>query len=234
MNYLLLVKAQNPTLCANCRIGYLSASAPSCATLTGFTTKALEELGITLVIAAHSKIGLERLERVVEDFNAKDITPVLCIDEFEYLCKHKEFDLTFLEHLRTLTQMGLGLVTISNRPLMDVVVEKVGEKGKTSPFFNVFEQLTLKPFTREEAEQFAEKKSQQAGFTSEERGYLLEYGKIDEGWFPLRLQLAGKMLLEDRNLALTEGAHYYRPQDVGYWHDFLARLEEKYQGVVRV
>ncbi len=214
------------------QIGYLQATAPSCATLAGFIAQTLEALGITIL--NYSDISLDKLEQTVKNLKSRNRSPILCIDEFEGLAEQQEFNLEFLENLRAITNVGLGLVVASKRPLVDIVIDMVGEGARTSPIFNIFEQLTLNPFSLPEAEKFAQDKSVQGGFMDEERRYLLEYGqKEGQQWPPLRLQLVGKMLLEDKNLATTENPYYYRPNDLNYWRDFEKRLEDKYQAVVR-
>ena len=137
-----------------------------------------------------------------------------------------------LENLRAIANQGLGMVVVSRHPLSETVASILGEPGKTSPFFNIFEQITLKPFTKQEAEVFALEKSKQAGFTYDERVFLLQYGQEKKQWPPLRLQLAGEMLLSDKNLAAREDPHYYRPNEADYWQDFKQRLLETYRGVV--
>ena len=128
-----------------------------------------------------------------------------------------------------MTQLGLVLVIASKKSLFDIV----GENGNTSGFFNVYEQLTLTPFTAEEAEAFVRAKSIEAGFNDQERNRLLEYSQVGEQqWPPIRLQLVGKMLLEERRLAERESTDHYRPNDPHYWQKFEQRLEEKYRGVV--
>lgn len=157
---------------------------------------------------------------------------MLCIDEFEGLCKQEKrevFTLDFFTALRAMTQAGLCLVVASQHPLIEIV----GDGIKTSPFFNVFEQLKLKPFTLEEAQAFGQTKGTKAGFTKKEQEYLLKYGREQDLWPPLRLQLVGTMLLEDKTLAEREGPQYYRPNDPSYWQEFEQRLEEKYRGAVR-
>jgi hypothetical protein len=126
------------------------------------------------------------------------------------------------------------LITASKQPLLNIVGEVLGEQGKTSPFFNIFEQITLKPFNEYEAQKFVKEKCIQAGFLQREREILLRYGQISsQQWPPLRLQLVGKMLEEAKHLALYEDASYYRPDDAGYWAEFEQRLEESYRGVVQ-
>jgi hypothetical protein len=160
--------------------------------------------------------------------------PILCIDEFEALCKCRGFCLDFLENLRALMQIGLVLITASKRPLIEVVDNVMGAQGRTSPFFNVFEQITLKPFSHQEAERFADEKGAQAGFNAQERGFLLQYGQQGrQQWPPLRLQLVGNILEMDKMLAREGDPERYRPQDPSYWQEFETRLNEKYRGVVR-
>ncbi len=209
------------------RIAYLDATMASCTTVAGFTNKVLEELGVHTFVADNAALGLTALEKVVQELKAKNQTPLLCVDEFESLVSRQAFDLNFFIGMRALTQAGLGLIVASKKPLFDVI----GDPGTTSGFFNVFEQLTLKPFSLEEAELFAQMKSTQARFNEKERNYLLQYGRrLGEDW-PIRMQLVGKMLLEDKGLAEREDPHYYRPNDLSYWQDFEERLEEKYKGV---
>lgn len=228
MSYLRLVAST--VLGSRCRIGYLDATLASCATVAGFAARALEELDVAHLVPDSTHVGLTALERAIQVLKPNNQVALLCIDEFEGFGKRQEFTLDFFTSLRAMTQLGLGLVVASRSPLIDIV----GDNGKTSGFFNVFEQLTLEPFSLFEAQTFVQAKSILAGFTDQEREYLLKYGQIDEDqWPPIRLQLVGKMLLEDKTLAQKEGSHYYRPNDPSYWQKFEQRLEEKYRGVVR-
>ncbi len=205
------------------RLGYLDASMPGCATVTGFTSKALKELQVTSP-SHSSEAGLMALERAVEDLRAKGYTPILCIDEFERLSNSAVFDYNFFSGLRAIAHAGLGLVVASKSSLIDIV----DDHTKTSPFFNIFEQLTLEPFDSQEAEAFVQVKGRQAGFTAREQAYLLQYGQTHEGqWPPLRLQLVGKLLLESKL------RQQYHPDDEQYWQKFRQRLEDKYRGAVR-
>ena len=227
LEYLLLeAKTQ---LGSRFRVGYLDAMMASCATVAGFTAKAAKELGFVLAPErAHS--GLVVLEETVELLTAKGYHAVLCIDEFESFGSRPEFDVNFFANLRAMTQIGLCLVIASRRPLIDIV----GDDGNTSGFFNIFEQLTLEPFEREEAEEFIAAKSMLAGFNEQEQEALLNYGEAENGlWPPIRLQLVGKMLLEEKNQEARSRGQRYRPDESAYWQRFVQRLEEKYRGVVR-
>jgi transcriptional regulator with XRE-family HTH domain len=225
MEYLML--AAKTELGAHFRVGYLDATLSGCATIAGFTARAARALGVPLV-PERVQQGLAALEEVVESLKMQDQRAVLCIDEFEGFRNRQEFDLNFFSGLRAIAQIGLVLVAASKRPLIDIV----GEYGNTSGFFNIFEQLTLEPFSAEEAEAFIKAKGTLAGFTDQEQDALLKYGQKDEGqWPPVRLQLVGTLLWEEKTLA--EGPHRYRPDDPGYWQGFEQRLEDKYRGVVR-
>ncbi len=209
------------------------ANMPGCYSLESFMSTIFDELGVALLQISLTS-SLIALEKVVRQKISQQQILVLCIDEFERLCEVPDFHLSFLEHLRALTQIGLVLIIASKRPLMDIVSEVLGEQGKTSPFFNVFEQVTLGPFSAYEARKFVIEKSAQADFQEPESEALLRYGQIQpQQWIPLRLQLAGKMLETDRQLAQYEDTSYYRPHDSTYWTDFKQRLEEAYSGAVQ-
>lgn len=212
------------------RIAYLDATLPECTTISGFTISALNALDENILIPPSREAGLRSLEQAVNNLIRNHQHPVLCIDEFESFSNSHVFDLSFFQGLRAIASSGLCLVIASNTSLIDIVSKQI----QTSPFFNIFEQLTLKPFTLKEAEIFARAKSIQASFIEQEHERLLSYGKIDEGqWSPLRLQLAGKLLLEDKLLAEQDDPDCYRPHDPLYWTNFEQRLEERYRGVVR-
>lgn len=228
IDYLKLVA---PTeLDPNMRLVYLDATAPNCTTLSGFISEALQGLGTPII--DRTSLTLNNLENVVKNLKVTNQSPILCIDEFEGLCKQPGFSLAMLENLRAIANHGLGMVVVSKQPISEIVANILGEPGKTSPFFNIFQQITLKPFTKLEAEEFAQAKSTQAGFTDEERAFLLQYGQEKKQWPPLLLQLVGEMLLSDKNLAAKGSPHYYRPNDADYRQDFKQRLLETYRGVV--
>jgi len=158
------------------KIGYIDATESSCATVAGFIARTLEELGILSSYIDNTNLGLATLEKTVRDLKFRNYIPVLCIDEFEGFSNRQIFSLSFFTGLRAMTQAGLVLVVASKRPLIDFV----GKDGETSGFFNVFEQLTLKPFNIEVAREFAQVKGVQAGFTEQEHEILLKYGQAGQ------------------------------------------------------
>ncbi|MBA2396635.1 MAG: helix-turn-helix domain-containing protein [Ktedonobacteraceae bacterium] len=199
-------------------VKYLDATMPSCSTVNGFVAEVLEEFKLP---SSRSQQGLIAFEKGLKALQKKHINPVLCIDEFEGFGNRKEFTLDFFRALRAMTQkFGLTLIAVSRSPLSAIV----GKDVETSGFFNIFEQLTLKPFSIEEAREFIQAKGTQADFTQQEYELMWKYG--EEGkhqWPPLRLQLAGKMLLADRGQASNDP----RNRQI-----FEQRLEEVYRGVV--
>jgi hypothetical protein len=228
MSYLKLVARKE--LGTRFLVGYLDATTARCVTIAGFTASSLEAFAVQKPQSNGVDEDLALMEQVVQDLLSQNQNPVLCIDEFEGFSDRQTFDLQFFTALRAMAQAGLSLVIASKSPLIDIV----GINGKTSGFFNIFEQLSMKPFNTREAERFVQFKGAQVGLTDEERNRLLEYGQQSGEYWPLRLQLVGKMLLEDKILAARENdADYYRPNDLSYWEEFETRLEETYRGVVR-
>jgi transcriptional regulator with XRE-family HTH domain len=176
------------------RIGYLDGMSARCRTITGFTAEALTKLGLT---PPEDVTGLEMLDEGLQELYTQQVVPVLCIDEFERLASREEFSLDFFEGLRAMTATSaLVLITCSKSPLREVV----DNRSQGSPFFNIFEQVTLKPFNYSDAEQFVFEKGNLAKFQHDERQYLWTYGRASENesaWWPIRLQLSGKILFED-------------------------------------
>lgn len=227
LDYLKLVA---PTeLTTSFRIASLDGTTTQRKTVSTFVTQALDALGIPLV-GNPVELELDVLTKAIEKLQAQHIKPVLCVDEFEGFFNQKDFDCDFFAGLRYLATNGLILVTVSKRPLMDLV----GEHCQTSGFFNIFEQITLKPFNELEAEEFVQAKGKQANFNGDERAVVLKYGQVNkQEWPPLRLQLVGKNPLEDKKLAVQGHPEYYQPGKQDYWKDFGQRVEEIYRGVVR-
>jgi len=222
-------------------IGYLDATSPTCATLVGLTTEMLNVLDIPLPSDGSTEANLRALQAGVKELRASGRLPILCIDEFEGVCKTPDFRLEFLEYLRAIAQDGLGLVAASKVPLIDIAKKKKMKKNmmeqdwQTSPFFNIFMQISLKPFSLQEASRFVQSKGKEAMFNETECDYLLRYGEYEgqKLWFPLRLQLVGTLLHEDKLLAAQGAPELYRPDDPDYWREFEERVEEAYKGTVR-
>jgi len=181
------------------RFGYLDAMSPKCWTVSGFTAEALRVLGLPI---PSTQPDLSTLVDGLQMLQEQNITPILCIDEFESFGDHQEFTPLFFSGLRAMTQtQDLTLIVISRETLRTVV----GRNSRGSGFINIFEEIRLKKFTHAETEQFIETKGQVAGFTlQEQEQYLWRYGRSDEReevWIPQRLQYAGLTLLGDLHQA---------------------------------
>lgn len=218
MSYLRLVAPERlgPRFC----LGYLDGMLPQCKTVAGFAAEALRKLNLP---APENNEGLVSLDKGLQELVSKKIVPVLCIDEFESFSGRPEFSRDFFEGLRAMTQVSnLVLVIASKNPLHRVVTKN----AQGSHFFNIFEHLFLKPFPYTDTEQFIQEKGKQAGFTPQERDYLLKYGREsdnEKAWLPLRLQLAGKILEVELDQARRDP--YYR-------QSFEERFKMTYEAVM--
>ncbi len=233
LRYIQLVTPNHPSLGPAYRVGYLSGSNAKCKTLAGFVTEALQELKLPVQPTAQ----FSTLAQAVKDLSAQNLVSVLCIDEFEGFDNQQEFGLSFVEGLRSMSQDdGLVLILAGKKRLVEIGKDLT---GTTSPFFNIIEQLTLKPFTLKDAEAFATDKATQANFSDDERVFLLENAAIydangNKTWPSLRLQLTGQMMLDDRQQANdTNDPECYEIPERAYQQDFKRRLNEQYQGVVK-
>jgi len=235
LTYLQLVAPTHAKLGPACRVAYLSANHPQCKSVEGFVLRVLEELRMPVHAADADQPPLSMLSQGVRDLKKLGIVPVLCIDEFEGFDNRQEFQHDFVEGLRALTQDdGLVLITASKRPLREVIEDLTGQ---TSPLFNIVQQITLRPFTEQEASEFVRDKSDQAGFDEKARDHFLRWARFytTQGkpyWPPLRLQLVGQMLLDDMQEAGDDqlGA---RLADSRHQSEFERRLNETYRAVVR-
>src|SRR5579859_3057397 len=199
LTYLQLVAPIHNNLGSAYHIGCVSATHPQSRSLTNFVQWALEELKVPLSSYDPSLQPLDQLSRGVRTLKKQGTVPVLCIDEFEGFNNRQEFNVDFVEGLRAMTQSdGLVLVTVSKSPLKDLIEELTGQ---TSPLFNIVQQIPLLPFTKQEAQEFVNDKSNMASFTKKESDFFFNQSTLYSAsgvpcWPPLRMQLVGQMLLE--------------------------------------
>lgn len=194
--------------------GYIDATEASCRTMNGLVDSILMALHISLANFVALRDPVLRLENAVKQSHDGFI-PVLAIDEFEGICAISDFDVGLLYEMRALAGNGrLCLVTASRHPLRQVLK---GKLDSTSPFFNIFQECSLGPFHRKEAEHFAATKSLQASFFPRDQQFLLHYAQAqDEGevWYPLDLQQVGWHIEIDKCLG------EYQPDASSYWQRF--------------
>ncbi len=112
---------------------------------------------------------------------------VLLLDGFETVTNNRKFDVYFFGYLRSLAiNHNLALITSSNRELVELCYSK---EVAGSPFFNIFSNIDLGLFTREEAGQLIEKRlaaGEQVDFNPAERDLLIHLS----GGHPFFLQLS--------------------------------------------
>jgi len=137
------------------------------------------------------------LEDLFESITGKGLTTVLLMDEFEYVTQNPNFKSDFFGGLRALAiHHGVTLVPATRRELVDLCHS---DEIKGSPFFNIFANVVLRPFTRPEVDELLTGYTQD-GLTSLEKDFVWSLG----GGYPHFLQTAGYYLLEGKVQGLTE------------------------------
>ncbi len=119
---------------------------------------------------------------------------VLTLDEFEGLARNPKFEPDFYGELRSLAgELGMVYLTASKRGLYELTYHHTDTLS--SPFFNIFSEVTLGLMPKEEARGLLATLSQQGqgtGFCEEEIALALELA----GPHPFFLQIAGFHLYE--------------------------------------
>jgi transcriptional regulator with XRE-family HTH domain len=219
LHYLKLIAPEQ--LGPHFRIGYLDASSLIEASVLTFTEEALRQLDLPLPNVARGLVDLRYGIRTLPP----RCVPVLCIDKFESIVSNRSaFTADFYKGLRSLTQLMM-LIVITRKPLFDTFSDlNPLHDDLTSPFSNIFDPLTLRPFNQKEATQFIEKKSKAAGLGQAEQRYFWEYGKVGEqSWSPVLLQSIGKVLMEDSS--------HYNTRDSAYQAYFEQHFREIQRGL---
>jgi len=148
-------------------------------------------------LSQRSDFDLFDLEDLFESITNKNLTTVLLMDEFEYVTQNPHFKGDFFGGLRSLAiHHGVALVPATRRELVDLCHS---EEIKGSPFFNIFVNVVLRPFTRFEVDELLTSYTHN-GLTSAERDFAWNLG----GGYPQFLQTAGYYLLEGRIQGLND------------------------------
>lgn len=150
-------------------------------------------------VIKQNKFDLFDLEDVFEKTQDHGLTVVLFMDEFEYVTQNQNFKSDFFGGLRALAiHHGVALVPATRRELADLCHS---EEIKGSPFFNIFANVVLRPFSRAEVDELLDGYSKESGrsFDPGDRAFIWNLG----GGYPLFVQMAGYYLVEGRlqNLA---------------------------------
>ena len=147
-------------------------------------------------LSQQADFDLFDLEDLFESITNKNLTTVLLMDEFEYVTQNPHFKGDFFGGLRSLAiHHGVALVPATRRELADLCYS---EEIKGSPFFNIFVNVVLRPFTRIEVDELLTGYTRD-GLTCSEKDFAWNLG----GGYPQFLQTAGYYLLEGKILGMT-------------------------------
>ena len=134
------------------------------------------------------------LEDLFEFISDEGLTTILLLDEFEYITQNPNFGSDFFGGLRALAiHQNLPLVTATRRELVDLCHS---DEIKGSPFFNIFANVVLRPFSREEVHEMLDSYLAETGltFSRQERKMVTGLG----GGYPFFTQMAGHYLVEGK------------------------------------
>lgn len=145
-----------------------------------------QEPRLAEAITEPSYDGIGRLAETLKGQYAKMI---LFLDDFHVITQDERFPLEFFSFLRSVANnYNVAYITTSHEELQKLcVLQAVGE----SPFFNIFTNVTLKPFTPEELAQFLTASAAQSGVS------LLPYQDVIvdlAGYFPYLDQIVCESL----------------------------------------
>lgn len=128
---------------------------------------------------------LDELKNVVQQIHDDGKRIVILMDEFEVITRNPRFEGPFFALLRALANTyHVAYVTSSHEDLQKMCHDK---HISDSPFFNIFSNLLLRPFSREEAVELTVSPSAREGVPLERHADgILEMA----GLFPLFLQIA--------------------------------------------
>ncbi|MDO9088275.1 MAG: TIR domain-containing protein [Anaerolineaceae bacterium] len=140
------------------------------------------------------------LEDLFASIADSGLTLVLLLDEFEYVTQNTNFGSDFFGGLRTLAiHHNLPLITATRRELVDLCHSN---ELKGSPFFNIFANIVLRPFSRNEVKELLNGYLQgtDISFTDQETELVLSLG----GGYPFFSQMAAYYLFEAKLNKLSE------------------------------
>jgi serine/threonine-protein kinase len=134
---------------------------------------------------------LDELKDVVQELHGEGRRIVILMDEFEAITRNERFEERFFSFLRSLANSyRVAYVTSSHDDLQQMCHNK---DISDSPFFNIFSNLPLRPFTRDEALELITVPSSAEGVPLEQHAdRILELS----GYFPLFLQVACSNVFE--------------------------------------
>lgn len=181
-----------PDAGASFRVRYHDFQAGVPADEAGFVAFLCAEVAAATGAARPEQAGRERLVEMLREAEAGSLRLVFLWDEFEVVTRHRAIGPDLYALLRSLLQNHrLGLVVASGRDLRSVCHST---RVADSPFFNVFQTVRLRTFSRDESLALVRDPSVAAGLPLERHAGLA----IDRlaGTFPFFLQIACAAIFE--------------------------------------
>jgi hypothetical protein len=137
-------------------------------------------------------IELFDLEDLCESITVAGLCVVLLLDEFEYVTQNPNFKADFFGGLRALAiHHNLPLISATRRELIDLCHS---EEIKGSPFFNIFANIVLRLFKRQEVDELLDRYILDSGVSFGPLEHELAWGL--GGGHPLFTQVAGYYLFD--------------------------------------
>ena len=134
---------------------------------------------------------LDELKNVIEKMHGKGKRMIVMMDEFECITNNDKFEAQFFSFLRSLANSYRVAYVTSSVDELQLMCHN--EDISDSPFFNIFSNLPLRPFTDQEARELIEAPSEACGAP------LAPYADriLDlAGRFPFFLQIACSSVIE--------------------------------------
>ncbi|MBE0686342.1 MAG: AAA-like domain-containing protein, partial [Anaerolineaceae bacterium] len=153
-------------------------------------------------LRSQQNFDLFDLEDLFATIADSGLTMVLLLDEFEYVTQNTNFGSDFFGGLRTLAiHHNLPLITATRRELVDLCHSN---ELKGSPFFNIFANIVLRPFSRSEVKELLNGylEGTDISFTDQETELVLSLG----GGYPFFSQMAAYYLFEAKLNKLSDDA----------------------------
>ena len=135
--------------------------------------------------------GYDGFKQVCQRIDNEGMKLVMLFDEFEAITKNRNFEPEFFAFLRSLANnYNVAYVTSSVKNLQEMCHNR---EISDSPFFNIFSNLNLGPFSPQEARKFVAEPSSECGNPLEEHfETIVELG----GLFPFYMAIACSILFD--------------------------------------
>jgi Novel STAND NTPase 2 len=153
-------------------------------------------------LSKQDSFDLFDLEDLFEASQDKGLTIMLMMDEFEYVTQNPNFKSDFFGGLRALAiHHGVALLPATRRELVDLCHS---EEIKGSPFFNIFANVVLRPFSHEQARELigGYTADSEHALSQEETNLVINLA----GGYPFFVQMAGHYLVEGKMQGLGADA----------------------------